>query len=168
MNASHGSTITTDVRTALVRHGWTLPAPWQLPPGTTIPATLVRIVGQRVLVSGHVPLDVDGTICGPFGRVGADLDVPEAQRAGIRCLLAVLASLDHTLGDLGRITAWCRLHCMAQLADAVLDVPTIFNPASQLLLDLFGETSGAHARIAIGVSRLPWNAPVEIEAELEI
>jgi hypothetical protein len=40
--------------------------------------------------------------------------------------------------------------------------------ASQLLLDLFGDEVGEHARVAIGVAGLPWNVPLEIQADLEL
>ena len=41
----------------------------------------------------------------------------------------------------------------------------VLNPASDLLLDVFGE-HGRHARTAIGVVALPLNLPVIISAEL--
>ena len=44
----------------------------------------------------------------------------------------------------------------------------MLNAASQLLVDVFGEAIGAHARVAVGLAGLPRNAPVEIEAELEL
>lgn len=121
-------------------------------------------------MSGHVPLKPDGTMADLSGRIGkgADLDLADAQQAAVDCLLSILASLDAELGDLGRIAAWCRLGGMVQAADGFTDLPAVFNPASQLLLDLFGKTVGEHARIAIGMSQLPWNMPVEMEAELEL
>ena len=133
-----------------------------------IPATLVRVVGTRVSVSAHVPLGPDGTIAAPAGRVDAEVDLAAAQTAAVRALLAILSSLELALGDLGRIRAWCRLFCMANTSPGFDQFPAVFNPASQLLVDLFGEEVGLHARAAIGVAGLPWNVPVEIEADLEI
>ncbi|MFW5728241.1 MAG: RidA family protein, partial [Spirochaetota bacterium] len=40
--------------------------------------------------------------------------------------------------------------------------PKVVNGASDLLGELFGER-GTHARSAVGVASLPFNAPVEIE-----
>jgi enamine deaminase RidA (YjgF/YER057c/UK114 family) len=133
-----------------------------------IPATRVRVVDTRVSVSGHVPLDADGSIAGPAGKVGAEVDLVAAQRAAVKALLAIIASLEADLGDLGRIRAWCRLFCMVNSAPGFDAFPAVFNPASQLLRDLFGEGIGLHARAAIGVAGLPWNVPVEIEADLEL
>ena len=61
--------------------GITLPKPWTLPPGLTVPASLVRVRAKRVLVSGHVPINADGAVAGPFGRVGAEVS-PEQRPAG--------------------------------------------------------------------------------------
>src|SRR5439155_423716 len=86
----------------LAERGLALPRPWQLPPDAGIPATLVRVTGTRVAVSAHVPLDDAGTIARPTGRVGGEVDLPAAQRAGVRSLLAILASLEVALGEPGR------------------------------------------------------------------
>jgi enamine deaminase RidA (YjgF/YER057c/UK114 family) len=45
--------------------------------------------------------------------------------------------------------------------------PQVANGASELLNELWGER-GRHARAAIGVSELPFGAPVEIELIAEI
>ena len=47
------------VERRLSEMGITLPRPWALPPGVVFPASLVRVRGRRVLVSGHVPIDAD-------------------------------------------------------------------------------------------------------------
>lgn len=57
--------------------GITLPTPWTLPPGLVVPASLVRVRGKRALVSGHVPINADGSVAGPFGRVGAEVSPEE-------------------------------------------------------------------------------------------
>lgn len=43
----------------------------------------------------------------------------------------------------------------------------VANAASQLLFDVFGE-KGRHARTAVGTNQLPMDAPVEIEAIVEV
>ncbi|MBE0609788.1 MAG: RidA family protein, partial [Dehalococcoidia bacterium] len=45
--------------------------------------------------------------------------------------------------------------------------PGVINGASQLLVDVLGE-SGRHARIAIGVAELPSGVPVEVEFLFEV
>jgi enamine deaminase RidA (YjgF/YER057c/UK114 family) len=51
--------------------------------------------------------------------------------------------------------------------DDFQDHPKVINGCSDLLVEVFGET-GKHARSAVGVSSLPLNITVEIEAIFEI
>jgi enamine deaminase RidA (YjgF/YER057c/UK114 family) len=44
----------------------------------------------------------------------------------------------------------------------------VINGCSELLLEVFGAEVGAHARSAVGLFELPFDIPVEIEAEVEI
>ncbi|WP_063837059.1 RidA family protein [Phaeacidiphilus oryzae] len=159
-----------EVRERLALHGHRMPAAWQVPqaPGTRIPASLVRRVGDRLYVSGHIPTSEEGVVTGPYGKVGEELDLLGAQQAAIRTLLSLLASVERAAGDLAAVRAWCSLHCMVNSAPGFTDFPAVFNPASRLLVDVFGEEIGGHARVAVGVAGLPWNLPVEIEAEVEL
>jgi hypothetical protein len=43
----------------------------------------------------------------------------------------------------------------------------VLNGFSQLILDVFGQDVGQHARTAIGVAALAWNLPVVVAAELQ-
>ena len=145
-----------------------LPRPWELPKGLTIPAVLIRIHDDRALVSGHVPLDDEGHVVGPFGKVGRDISLAQAQEAAQRATLAILSSLKQKLGDLDRIKGWLRLYGMVNSAPQFNQYPLVLNAASELILRVFGPSIGEHARVAIGVAGLPWDAPVEIEAEVAI
>lgn len=46
--------------------------------------------------------------------------------------------------------------------------PTVINGFSDLILQLYGPVVGAHSRSAVGMAELPFDFPVEIEAEVEI
>jgi enamine deaminase RidA (YjgF/YER057c/UK114 family) len=46
--------------------------------------------------------------------------------------------------------------------------PAVINGFSDLILDVFGPEIGAHSRSAVGLAELPYDIPVEIEAEVEI
>jgi len=157
-----------NVEQRLSEMGIVLPKPWTLPPGITIPASLVRVRGKRVLVSGHVPLDAEGAVAGPLGRVGAELSPEQGQQAARAVLLAILASLKHKLGDLDQIGAWLRVYGMVCAAPGFTAFPVLMNGASSVIANAFGPEVGDHARVAIGVAALPFNVPVEIEAELEL
>ena len=44
----------------------------------------------------------------------------------------------------------------------------MINGFSDLILELYGNEVGQHARSAVGMAELPFGIPVEIEAEVEI
>ena len=148
--------------------GLVLPAPMKLPPGMVLPFPWVRVRGRRAFVSGHGPLEVDGSIAAPLGRVGADLSVEEGYEAARKTALAICASLQRELGDLDRVTAWLRIFGMVRTAPGFQRMPTVINGFSELVLELWGPERGAHARSAVGMAELPFGIPVEIEAEVEI
>lgn len=148
--------------------GLALPAPLQLPPGATLPFPWVRVVGRRALVSGHGPTHADGSLAGPFGRVGAEVTPEQAQASARLTALSVLGSLHRELGSLDRIACWVRVFGMVQAAPGFQRHPAVINGFSELILELFGPARGAHARSAVGLASLPFDLPVEIEAEVEI
>jgi enamine deaminase RidA (YjgF/YER057c/UK114 family) len=148
--------------------GLELPAPTALPPGATLPFPWVRVWRDRVFVSGHGPLHTDGSLAGPFGKVGPDVTEQQAYRSARRTGLAILGSLRRELGDLDRISAWLRVFGMVNTAPGFVTTPAVVNGFSDLILELWGPTVGSHARSAIGVAELPFGIPVEIEAEVAI
>lgn len=133
-----------------------------------LPFQLARVDGDRVLLSGHVPLSDDGRMAKPLGKVGTELSADEGHAAARRCALGLLATLQATLGDLDRVSAWLRLFGMVNVAPGFNALPGVINGASELILEVFGSDVGAHTRSAVGMAELPFGAPVEIEAEVRI
>ena len=166
MNREHPRT--SQIESRLTELGVALPTPWILPPGVVVPASLVRVRGKRVLISGHPPIAADGSIAGPFGRVGGEVSPEEAYGAARQSLLGILASVKAKIGDLDQIAAWVRVYGMISPAAGFTQFPQVLNGASELIQAVFGPEIGDHMRTAIGVGGLPWNVPVEIEAELEL
>jgi enamine deaminase RidA (YjgF/YER057c/UK114 family) len=80
----------------------------------------------------------------------------------------VLASLQRALGDLDRITAWLRVFGMVNTAPGFNQTPAVINGFSDLIVELWGPEAGPHARSAIGVAALPFDIPVEVEAEVAV
>ncbi|HEY8635048.1 MAG TPA: RidA family protein [Candidatus Dormibacteraeota bacterium] len=144
-----------------------LPAPFRPPPGIELPFAWVRVRGNRAYISGHIPLNPDGTIAEPRGKVGADVSAEEGYRAARLVALAHLASLKRELGDLDRVTAWLRVFAMVNVAPDFNQTPLVTNGYSDLILELYGAEVGTHARSSIGMM-IPLNAPVNCEAEVEI
>lgn len=150
----------------LAELGLTLPPALVLPPGVVLPFEFVHVVGDRAIVSGHGPQAADGSIGGALGRVGDEVTVEQAYESARLTALSILGSLERTLGDLDRISAWGRVFGMIWSAPDFHQQPAVINGFSDLILDVFGPDVGAHARSAVGMASLPFRIPVEIEAEV--
>lgn len=148
--------------------GLVLPAPMTPPQGVLLPFQFVRVVGRRALISGHGPQNPDGTIAAPLGKVGRDLTVEEGYLAARLTALSILGSLQRTLGDLDRVGAWVRVFGMVNSAPGFTRQPSVINGFSDLILELYGPEIGAHTRSAVGMAELPFDIPVEVEAEVEL
>jgi enamine deaminase RidA (YjgF/YER057c/UK114 family) len=148
--------------------GLILPEKQKLPPGIKLPFMFVRVHGNRAYISGHVPLNPDGSIAHPLGKVGADLSLEEGYYAAQLTALSILANLRRELGELDRIVAWLRVFGMVNSAPGFIQQPQVINGFSDLILKLFGSEKGSHSRSAVGMAELPNGVPVEIEAEIEI
>ena len=106
-------------------------------------------------------------MAGPFGKVPTEVTPDEAYASARLVTLAMLGSLKRALGDLDRVSAWLRVFGMVNSAPDFAAQPSIINGCSDLLLELYGADAGQHARSAVGLAALPFNIPVEIEAEVE-
>jgi enamine deaminase RidA (YjgF/YER057c/UK114 family) len=157
-----------EIESRLAKLGLELPAATIPPAGARLPFSFVRVRGNRAFVSGHGPLHPDGSIAGPRGKLGRELNVEEGYRSARLVALAILGSLKRELGDLDRIRAWLRVFGMVASAPGFNQQPAVINGFSDLILELFGPDIGQHARSAVGMAELPFDIPVEIEAEVEI
>lgn len=151
----------------LAELGLVLPEPLQYPPGMAMPFSWVRVRGKRAFISGHIPLNPDGTIAQPLGQIGVEVTVEEGNNAAKMVALAHLASLKRELGDLDRVTAWLRVFAMVNAGPEFTATPLVANGYSELILSLYGPDAGQHARTAAPM-RVPMNAPFNCEAEVEI
>ena len=140
----------------------------QPPLGLVLPFRFVRVRGMRAWVAGHGPQNADGSLAQPLGKLGRELTLEQGYAAARLTALSMLGSLQRELGSLDRIAAWTRVFGMVNSADGFNRQPAVINGFSDLILQLFGPEVGAHARSAVGLAELPFDIPVEIEAELEL
>lgn len=148
--------------------GLELPPAIKAPPGLVLPFSFVRLHQGIAYISGHGPQNADGSVAGPFGKIGAEVTVEQGYEAARAVALSMLGSLKRELGDLDRVSAWLRLHGMVNCAPDFAEQPAVVNGASDLILALYGPECGAHARSAVGMGSLPFNMAVEIEAMASI
>ena len=139
-----------------------LPTPQRAVVAKILPYT---ITGNLLFISGQVPRWEEDVRY--KGTIGKDLTVEEGQQAARLCALNVLtharAALD---GDLDRIEQFVKVNGFAVCTDDI-EVAHIVNGASELFIDVFGD-AGKHARIAIGVARMPLGVSIEVEAIMQI
>lgn len=146
--------------------GFILPPPFPVPKTMQSYMSMARIVGHRCILSGHAALNPDGSIAQPLGQIGGDVTQEQAKHAAHLTALAMLGTLKATLGDLDRIAAWVKVLGMVNAVPGFKDHTPVINGFSETIGKIFGPDIGRHARSAVGMSSLPFNLPVEIEAEV--
>jgi enamine deaminase RidA (YjgF/YER057c/UK114 family) len=145
--------------------GLELPRVFAPPPGLEFRFDLVRVHRDLAFVSGHLPMDGPDVLV--TGEVGSELTVEQGYEAARLTTLSILASLRGTLGDLDRVAGWVRALGLVRCAPGFDKPPAVINGFTDLVLELWGD-AGHHARTAIGAGQLPFGAPVEIEAIVEL
>jgi len=135
--------------------GINLPAP-PPPAGAYVP---VMTEEKLLFVSGQLPISEGKVIY--TGKVGADLDLTQAQQAARLCLINALAAIKGHIGSLDQVRQMVRMEVFVNSASGFIEQPQVANAASQLLEALFG-ARGRHARLAVGVAQLPLDAAVEL------
>jgi enamine deaminase RidA (YjgF/YER057c/UK114 family) len=157
-----------EVEARLEELGLVLPQPLKSPPGLHLPFSWVRVHGDRAYVSGHGAQNPDGSLAGPFGKLGAEVSLEQGYEAARLTALSVLGNLKRALGDLDRVSAWLRVFGMVNSAPGFNQQPNVINGFSDLIIEVYGREVGDHARSAVGMAELPLGLPVEIEAEVEL
>jgi enamine deaminase RidA (YjgF/YER057c/UK114 family) len=141
--------------------GITLP-PLAIPAAAYVPFVQT---GALLFVSGHIAKR-DGA---PWvGQLGANMTTPEGQAAARAVAIDLLGTLQVAAGDLSRIKRIVKVMSLVNSTPHYTEQHVVTNGCSQLLVDVFGTTVGAHARSAFGVAQLPLGACVEVELIAEL
>ncbi len=124
------------------------------------------VSGNVVHVAGQLPVE-NGELK-YAGAVGGEVSVEAGAAAARLCALNVIAQVKAACGgDLDRVARVLKLNGFVNAPAGFTDQPKVVNGASDLMVDVFGE-AGRHARSAIGMGSLPFDASVEIDAMVEI
>ena len=131
-------------------------------------ANYVRSVrtGNLVFLAGHGPLKADGSYV--TGKIGRDLTTEEGYEAARLTGIALLASLKAEIGNLNKVRRIVKVTGMVNATDDFAEQPNVINGHSDLMVAVFGEERGKHARSAVGMASLPINIAVEIEMTVEV
>ena len=121
--------------------------------------------GNLVFTAGQLPV-VDGKLV-LTGKVGSDVTPEDAKKMAEICALNALAAIS-LVADIDQIEKIIRVGGFVNGVPGFVAIPAVVNGASELLIKLFGDVNGKHARTAVGVAELPLNAPVEIEMVVQL
>jgi len=149
------------VKEKLASLGLTLPTA-AAPVAAYVPAVKT---GNLVFTAGQLPV-VDGKLV-LTGKVGSDLTPEDAKKMAEICALNALAAIS-LVADIDQIEKIVRVGGFVNGIPGFVAIPAVVNGASELLIKLFGDVNGKHARTAVGVAELPLNAPVEIEMVVQL
>lgn len=145
----------------LARSSVELPA--ALPPfGQYVPS--VR-VGSQLWVGGHFGTRADGSF--HTGRCGQDVSTEEAREAARSAAVNLLATVRDTLGSLDAVVQVAQVHGVVNATPEFVEHTSVIDAASDVLVEVFGD-AGRHTRLAVGVSSLPANLVLEIQATLVV
>jgi enamine deaminase RidA (YjgF/YER057c/UK114 family) len=121
--------------------------------------------GDLILTAGQLPLK-DGKLIAT-GLLGRNLDTAAGKEAARLCAVNVLAQAKAALGDLEKIRRLVKITVFVASTPDFTEQHLVANGASDFLVAVLGER-GKHARSAVGTAALPLNAPVEVEAIIEV
>jgi enamine deaminase RidA (YjgF/YER057c/UK114 family) len=103
-----------------------------------------------------------------IGKLGREFQVEQGQEAARMCALNVLAQLNVAIdGDLDRVVQFVNVRGFVNSTPDFLYHPQVINGASDLFVQVLGD-AGRHSRTALGVSALPYDVAVEVDAVVEI
>jgi enamine deaminase RidA (YjgF/YER057c/UK114 family) len=121
-----------------------------------------RRAGNLVFVSGRGPGPrPDGGTWS--GKVGLDVELDEARAAARSVGLNLLAAVRAELGTLDAVKACLKVTGIVNVAPGFTRIGDVVDGCSELLLEVFGEDIGRHARTTHGAAELPNNYPVAID-----
>lgn len=142
--------------------GHTLPAP-STPAANYVP--WVR-VGDLVYISGQVSAREGKDVY--TGKLGDSVSIETGQEAARLCALNLLAHLATAVeDDLSRVLRCVRLGGFVNAVPEFDSHPKVINGASDFIVQVLGD-NGRHSRAAVGVSSLPRNVAVEVDAIFEV
>ena len=150
------------VKDSLNRLGIDLPRP-AVPAANYVPfiisSNLIFISGQIPVLNGEVKF---------LGRLGEFVTIDEGYQAARLCGINIIAQASVACkSDLDRIKRVVKLGGFVNSTNNFTEQPKVINGASDLVIEVFGEKIGQHARFAVSAPSLPLGVSVEIDAIIE-
>jgi enamine deaminase RidA (YjgF/YER057c/UK114 family) len=144
-----------------------------LPPPRPVPANFVpaTILGEICWLSGTIGtiINENGAHVVPTpGRLGREVTLEEGYASARQCAINHLAWLKQVLGELDRLQRVLKLTGYVNAVEGYKQGPQVVNGASDFLVELLGPERGSHARVAVSIAGLAFDAPVLTEMVLQV
>lgn len=142
-----------------------------LPPVAVPAAAYVPFVqtGKLIFLSGHIARKEGKPWVGQLGLTMTTDEAKPAARAVAIDLLGTLDAACRAAGtDLDGVKRVVKVLSLVNSTPTYTEQHLVTNGCSELIGEVFGAATGAHARSAFGVAQLPLGACVEIELIAEL
>lgn len=142
-----------------------------LPPVAVPAAAYVPFVqtGKLIFLSGHIAKKEGKPWVGQLGLTMTTDEAKPAARAVAIDLLGTLDAACRAAGtDLDGVKRIVKVLSLVNSTATYTEQHLVTNGCSELIGEVFGAATGAHARSAFGVAQLPLGACVEIELIAEL
>jgi len=142
-----------------------------LPPVAVPAAAYVPFVqtGKLIFLSGHIARKEGKPWVGQLGLTMTTDEARPAARAVAIDLLGTLDAACRAAGtDLNGVKRIVKVLSLVNSTPTYTEQHLVTNGCSELIGEVFGAGTGAHARSAFGVAQLPLGACVEIELIAEL
>ncbi len=141
--------------------------------GIDLPAVSKSVANYQPAVRSGNLVFLSGAIAkGPNshfiqGKLGRDFTTDEGYQTAQLIGISLLSALLSEVGDLDRVERIVKIEGFVNCTADFEEQSLVINGCSDLFVDVFGEV-GRHSRIAIGAHSLPFGAPVEISAIVQL
>ncbi|AGS24398.1 RidA family protein [Rhizobium etli] len=136
------------------------------PPKPVASYVATHQLGNLLYISGQLCLAPDGKLVAT-GSLGDNVSVESGILAARAAAINVVAQAKQALQGLDKIKRVVRLGGFISASPSFAEHARVMNGASDLIVEIFAE-QGRHTRSTIGVSSLPLQAAVEVEALFEL
>ncbi len=128
-------------------------------------------VGEILYVAGTIGTIVDendNDVLPIKGKLGSDLTVKDGYQSARYTGINHLSMMKSVIGDLDNVVRIVRLIGYVHAAPGFKEAPWVTNGESDLLVEVFGEERGKHARAALYQNELTLDAPYESELIVQV
>jgi enamine deaminase RidA (YjgF/YER057c/UK114 family) len=121
-----------------------------------------------VIVNGLLFMAGKGPSGAPKGKLGKEFTTEQGYQYAREAGLEVLAVLQAGLGSLDRVKRVVKLQGFVNATAEFEEHHKVLNGCSELMLEVFGEEKGLHARSVLGAASVRANLPIIIDSIFEV